>query len=79
MALTVKRPNVRRFIAWIESADWIPCCLGVSGILACKYVSWFETMDELFKAESQKLLIHWSKSIDLNAGQYCWYIKPRVA
>ncbi len=25
MALTVNKPCVRRFIAWIESADWNPC------------------------------------------------------
>ncbi len=24
MVLTVNKPNVRRFIAWIESADWNP-------------------------------------------------------
>ncbi len=25
MVLTVNKPDVRRFIAWIESADWNPC------------------------------------------------------
>ncbi len=25
MALAVNRPDVRRFIAWIEPADWNPC------------------------------------------------------
>ncbi len=25
MLLTVNKPDVRRFIAWIESADWNPC------------------------------------------------------
>ncbi len=28
MVLTVNKPNVRRFIAWIESADWNPCIVG---------------------------------------------------
>ncbi len=30
MVLTVNKPNVRRFIAWIESADWNPCFRYVS-------------------------------------------------
>ncbi len=28
MALTVNRADVRRFITWIEPADWIPCLWG---------------------------------------------------
>ncbi len=36
MALPVNRSDVRRFIAWIESADWIPCvdvCTPLSALL----------------------------------------------
>ncbi len=28
MVLTVNKPDVRRFIAWIEWADWNPCLFG---------------------------------------------------
>ncbi len=32
MVLTINKPDVRRFIAWIESADWNPCISNQHGI-----------------------------------------------
>ncbi len=45
MVLTVNKPDVRRFNAWIESADWNPCMWKVTYLY---HNTWVDSMNDSF-------------------------------
>ncbi len=64
MVLTVNKPDVRRFIAWIESADWSPCDsrekLFIFGaaftVVSCLFSAWRFYKDYKFKNNLKRAL-----------------------